>query len=147
MYKVIRLLTEEEKNQALKIREDVFVNEQNVPIELEIDELDSIDSTVHVGLYYKDIMIATGRILDVGTSTIHLGRIAVLKKYRGTGLGKKLVLGMEEIAKELAEGDVTSFLSAQLYAEKFYQSLGYIRENNNIYLDAGIEHVDMFKKL
>ena len=73
-----------------KIRFEVFVDEQNVPEELEIDGLD--DEAKHVLAYSDDEPIGTGRILIDG----HIGRVAVLKKYRGLGIGKSV---MQELIK------------------------------------------------
>ena len=76
---------------------------------------------------------------------IHIGRVAIDKDYRGKGIGRKLIVGCENIAKQILKKEVIIELSAQIQAEKFYESLGYNRVNDMIYLDAGIEHVDMRK--
>lgn len=144
---VVRKVTSDELEEYKNIRIKVFVEEQQVPLELEIDDLDNNETTTHVAIFKNNKMIGTGRILDSGSSKIHLGRIAILKDFRGIGLGNELVLGLEKIAKDMTVENVTSYLSAQIYAEKFYSNLGYKRENDNVYLDAGIEHIDMFKKL
>lgn len=144
----VRKLTEpKDIDLAKEIRIKVFVKEQQVPIELEIDELDSVETTIHIGLFYNNEMVGVGRILDIDSGHIHLGRIAILKEYRGLGLGEKLVLGMERIASELTNKNLVSHLSAQKYAENFYKKLGYENISGEIYLDAGIEHIDMQKKL
>ena len=147
MLEVKEITTDKELIEAKSIRQQVFVEEQGVPLELEVDDKDNLSTTIHVALCKDRVMVATGRILDAGTKHIHLGRIAVLKNYRGLGLGREIILGMEKIACEMTNEKVTSFLSAQLYAEKFYESLGYVRENDEIYLDAGIKHIDMQKRL
>lgn len=76
---------------------------------------------------------------------IHIGRVVIDKEYRGQGIGRKLIVGCENIAKQILKKEVIIELSAQIQAEKFYESLGYNRVNDMIYLDAGIEHVDMRK--
>lgn len=147
MYKVKKLETENELLISKEIRTKVFVNEQNVPINIEIDKLDNEKSTIHIGLFKDNKMLATGRILNIGTNNIYLGRIAVLKEYRGLGIGKILVLEMENIAKEMTDGKLISHLGSQLSAEKFYESIGYTRIDNNVYLEAGIYHITMKKVL
>ncbi|MBF0713628.1 GNAT family N-acetyltransferase [Gemella sp. GH3] len=144
----VKILTDKKDIDLAKdIRIKVFVDEQQVPLHLEIDDLDSKENTVHVGLFYNNKMVGVGRILDIGSQNIHLGRIAILKEYRGLGLGEKLVLGMERLACELSKRDLVSHLSAQKRAENFYKKLGYKNESEEIYLDAGIEHLDMQKEL
>ena len=76
---------------------------------------------------------------------IHIGRVVIDKEYRGQGIGRKLIVGCENIAKQILKKEVIIELSAQIQTEKFYESLGYNRVNDMIYLDAGIEHVDMRK--
>ena len=76
---------------------------------------------------------------------IHIGRVVIDKEYRGKGISRKLIIGCETTAKNILKREVIIELSAQIQAEKFYESLGYNRINDKIYLDAGIEHVDMRK--
>ena len=77
---------------------------------------------------------------------IHIGRVAIDKNHRGEGIGHKLILGCEDIAKKNVKQRLQIIeLSAQVYAETFYKKLCYNRINNNIYIDAGIEHIDMRK--
>ena len=76
---------------------------------------------------------------------IHIGRVVIDKEYRGKGIGRKLIVGCEITAKNILKRKIVIELSAQIQAEKFYESLGYNRVNDKIYLDAGIEHVDMRK--
>ena len=76
---------------------------------------------------------------------IHIGRVVIDKEYRGKGIGHKLIISCENIAKQILKKEVIIELSAQIQAEKFYESLGYNRINDKIYLDAGIEHVDIRK--
>ena len=78
---------------------------------------------------------------------IHIGRVAIDKHHRGKGIGHKLILGCEDIAKKVLNRDFNIELGAQVYAETFYKKLGYNRINNNIYIDAGIEHIDMKKTI
>lgn len=145
---MIRIL-ESEKDRLLgfKLRTEVFVKEQNVPIELEIDEKDNSENTIHIGYFNGDELIGVARLIDMDKEVIHIGRVAIDKYHRGEGIGHKLILGCEDIAKKVLNRDFNIELSAQLYAENFYKKLGYNRVNNNIYIDAGIEHIDMKKTI
>lgn len=128
-----------------KIREAVFIQEQQVPVELEWDEFDA--SAWHF-LITKNSQhsttdgaaIATARLLPNG----HFGRMAVLKDYRLKGIGAYLIQQVETFAIEqnLARLD----LAAQTHANGFYQRLGYT-VTGEIFMDAGIPHRNMFKIL
>ena len=125
------------KDQIMNIRKVVFIEEQNVPEELEIDGVDP--ESIHVLAYDGDEAVATGRMLLDG----HIGRIAVIKEYRSPGIGVLIVNKLLDIAKNLNLDEV--YLSSQYHARDFYQKLGFIAEGE-IYLDAGIEHITMKKK-
>ena len=139
------LSTKEELDLGFALRIEVFVEEQNVPIELELDDKDHSDNTVHIGYFDDDKLIGIARLIDMDKDVIHIGRVAIDKDYRGKGIGRELIIGCENIAKQILKKEVIIELSAQIQAEKFYESLGYNRINDKIYLDAGIEHVDMRK--
>lgn len=145
---MIRIL-ESEKDRLLgfKLRTEVFVNEQNVPIELELDEKDNSEHTIHIGYFNGVELIGVARLIDMDKEVIHIGRVAIDKNHRGKGIGHKLILGCEDIAKKVLNRDFNIELSAQVYVETFYKKLGYNRINNNIYIDAGIEHIDMRKTI
>ena len=145
---MIRIL-ESKKDRLLgfKLRTEVFVNEQNVPIELELDEKDNSEHTIHIGYFNGDELIGIARLIDIDKEVIHIGRVAIDKHHRGKGIGHKLILGCEDIAKKVLNRDFNIKLSAQVYVETFYKKLGYNRINNNIYIDAGIEHIDMRKTI
>ena len=143
---MIKILeTKEEINLGFALRIEVFVKEQNVPIELELDDKDNSVDTIHIGYFLGNILVGVARLIDMDKDVIHIGRVAIDKDYRGKGIGRKLIVGCENIAKQILKKEVIIELSAQIQAEKFYESLGYNRVNDMIYLDAGIEHVDMRK--
>ena len=143
---MIKILeTKEEINLGFALRIEVFVKEQNVPMELELDEKDHSENTVHIGFFDNNKLIGVARLIDLDKDVIHVGRVVIDKEYRGQGIGRKLIVGCENIAKQILKKEVIIELSAQIQAEKFYESLGYNRVNDMIYLDAGIEHVDMRK--
>ena len=143
MIKILK--SKEELNLGFVLRIEVFVKEQNVPIELELDEKDYSENTVHIGYFNNDKLIGVARLIDMDKDVIHIGRVVIDKEYRGQGIGRELIVGCETTAKHILKREVTIELSAQIQAEKFYESLGYNRVNDKIYLDAGIEHVDMRK--
>ena len=143
MIKILKNKEELELGFALRI--EVFVKEQNVPVELELDDKDYSDNTVHIGYFHDDNLIGVARLIDMDKDVIHIGRVVIDKEYRGKGIGRKLIVGCETTAKNILKREIIIELSAQIQAEKFYESLGYNRVNDKIYLDAGIEHVDMRK--
>ena len=143
---MIKILeSKEELNLGFALRIEVFVKEQKVPMELELDEKDHSENTVHIGYFDNNRLIGVARLIDMNKDIIHIGRVAIDKNYRGKGIGRELIIGCETITKDILKREVIIELSAQIQAEKFYKSLGYNRVNDKIYLDAGIEHVDMKK--
>ena len=143
MIKILKNKEELELGFALRI--EVFVKEQNVPVELELDDKDYSDNTVHIGYFHDDNLIGVARLIDMDKDVIHIGRVVIDKEYRGQGIGRELIIGCENIAQQILKRKTIIELSAQIQAENFYKSLGYNRINDKIYLDAGIEHVDMRK--
>ncbi|PQP80573.1 GNAT family N-acetyltransferase [Paenibacillus sp. PCH8] len=138
--------TEEQLEQALGIRHHVFVIEQQVPAEIEIDEYDVISPDVHHVLLYTDGQaVATGRLIYYSKDTAKMQRIAVLESHRSFGYGRVLLLAMEERAREL--GLSYSVLDAQCQAQKFYEKLGYEVISEEPFYDADILHVRMRKSL
>ena len=120
------------------IRYEVFVGEQNVPEELEIDGLDG--EAKHVLAYVDALPIGTGRMLNDG----HIGRVAVLKKYRGLGIGKLI---MKELIKWAQDMNLEKILlSSQCHAHSFYLDLGFVCVGE-IYKEAGIDHIKMYRVL
>ncbi|WP_433754281.1 GNAT family N-acetyltransferase [Paenibacillus amylolyticus] len=138
--------TEEQLEQALGIRHHVFVIEQQVPAEIEIDQYDVISPDVHHVLLSTDgHAVATGRLIYYSKDTAKMQRIAVLESHRSYGYGRVLLLAMEERAREL--GLSYSILDAQCQAQKFYEKLGYEVISEEPFYDADILHVRMRKSL
>lgn len=138
--------TEEQLEQALGIRHHVFVIEQQVPAEIEIDQYDVISPDVHHVLLCTDGQaVATGRLIYYSKDTAKMQRIAVLESHRSFGYGSVLLLAMEERAREL--GLSYSILDAQCQAQKFYEKLGYEVISEEPFYDADILHVRMRKSL
>ena len=120
------------------IRYEVFVEEQNVPEELEIDGLDG--EAKHVLAFVDGVPIGTGRILDDG----HIGRVAVLKDYRGFGIGKLIMKELIKWAQDITLKKV--WLSSQWHVHSFYLDLGFVCVGD-IYKEAGIDHIKMYRVL
>ena len=120
------------------IRYEVFVDEQNVPEELEIDGLDG--EAKHVLAFVDGVPIGTGRILIDG----HIGRVAVLKNYRGHGIGKLIMKELIKWAQDISLKKV--WLSSQWHAHSFYLDLGFVCAGE-IYKEAGIDHIKMYRTL
>lgn len=124
---------------ALSIRKKVFVEEQKVPLELEIDELE--DKTLHVVGYVNNKAVATARIYEKSPKTYKIQRVAVDSGLRGQRLGIQL---MQEVARYSTElGGQTMVLDAQDYAIPFYKKLNFYITNSEGFLDAGIPHHSM----
>ena len=134
MLRIALLSWEDARAHAAPIRFAVFVEEQGVPREIELDEHEP--HCVHAVAFQDDFPIATGRLLPDG----HIGRMAVLKQWRGRGVGG-LVLGiLIERARE--RGDKAVALSSQVHAMAFYKAHGFVEEGGE-YLEAGILHQAM----
>lgn len=116
------------------IRESVFIQEQAVPVELEFDGLD--ENAMQVLVAVDGQYVGTGRMLDDG----HIGRIAILRDYRGLGLGAKVVQALVDEAARLGYPRV--YLGAQTHAVDFYAKLGFTPYGEE-FMDAGIPHLAM----
>jgi predicted GNAT family N-acyltransferase len=117
------------------IRLEVFVEEQKVPAELEMDHMDAV--CVHAVAYDAGGRpIGTGRLLPDG----HIGRMAVRKSARGTGVGGALLRAL--MAQARARGDRQVELSSQTHAAPFYQRHGFTIEGDEFF-EAGIAHINM----
>lgn len=125
---------EELSEAATQVRYAVFVQEQHVPVEMELDDFDAVST--HAIVWRGEEPLATGRLLPDG----HIGRMAVMASARGLGLGAQVLQALINLAKEKGMSDVV--LSAQIHALGFYQRQGFVAEGD-IYLDCGIEHKDM----
>jgi predicted GNAT family N-acyltransferase len=143
---IIRVTGKHELEQCFIIRKKVFVEEQKVPQDLELDEKDeSPEACHHLLLLENGRPVATGRWYKYKPQTAKLQRVAVLQAHRGQGLGKQMILAMEQHAKE--HGCTASMLDGQCHAEEFYLKLGYIITSAEPFYDAGILHHKMEKPL
>lgn len=128
--------------QVFLIRKKVFVEEQNVPLNEEIDEFE--DDSIHFLVYDdKDNAIAASRLREEKDKA-KIERVCVLQSHRNLHVGKQLMEFMEKVA--VKKGYKIVSLSAQTQALKFYSKLGY-KICSEPFMDAGIEHYRMEKKL
>ncbi|HUN91338.1 MAG TPA: GNAT family N-acetyltransferase [Burkholderiaceae bacterium] len=124
---------------ASRLRFEVFVDEQKVPAEIELDEHDPV--SLHALARDADgRAVGTGRLLPDG----HIGRVAVGAGQRRRGVGDAIMRALMQAARE--RGLAAVELSAQVHAAGFYRRLGFIEEGD-VYLEAGIEHVTMRRRV
>lgn len=126
--------------EASEIRQTVFMKEQG--FSYEFDERDN--TAKHILLFADDNAVAVGRFFTDDNKEWHIGRLAVLKEYRGMNLGKEIMLCIENEIKNL--GGSKAVLSAQLQAKSFYEKCGYSAKGD-IYFDEHVEHINMEKFL
>lgn len=143
-FAVRRVLTLSDRAAAYALRKEVFVREQHVPEEIELDEHD--DGADHVvAADESGRIVATGRLVLLDPGTGKIGRMAVARPVRGRGAGAAVLLELERIARdERRLGAIV--LHAQLSAKGFYDRAGYLTEGD-IFTEAGIDHVAMRKRL
>lgn len=115
-----------------RVRTSVFVDEQNVPAELEWDGIDAQCTHVIAESEAGD-PIGTGRLLPDG----HIGRMAVLKPWRRRGVGSAILKALLAAAAEA--GHASAVLNAQTRAESFYARFGFEVVSDE-FMDAGIPH-------
>ncbi len=134
-------------NEYYRVREKVFVKEQNVSLDEEYDKYDQVDNenVKHIIAIINDQVVGTMRlILEKKNKEMYIGRLAILKEYRGKNIGSRLLDYAEKQA--FNTGYQTLSLSAQVNAKEFYKNNGYI-PYGEIFLDANIEHIRMLKKI
>jgi predicted GNAT family N-acyltransferase len=139
---VRRARDEAEIQAAMDLRVRVFVDEQGVDPEKELDDLD--DESLQIVGVDESGVIATCRVREIGAGRWKLERMAVEPRLRRLGVGARLLAGAEREAREQGAGEMV--LNAQRGAEAFYAAHRYISEGDT-FLEAGIEHVRMRKAL
>lgn len=128
---------------ARRVRTEVFVQEQQIPLELEWDEDDA--SALHAVAYNRlGMPVATGRLLQHGPQVARIGRMAVSRVLRGSGLGRDILCALMDAARQ--RGDRSVILHAQRSAEGFYRQLGFEGQGET-FEEAGIPHLEMHREL
>lgn len=139
--KIIKGDTDPAIQDAYFIRDLVFTQEQGFPTEFEIDDYDNI--AWHCIVYRDDMAIGTGRLIPQENNG-KIGRVAVLKEFRGLGIGFQVMNAIIEQAQSVGCENLN--LSAQVYAIPFYEKLGFVTEGDQ-YLEEGEPHIHMAKPL
>ncbi|MBV7485730.1 GNAT family N-acetyltransferase [Bordetella sp. BOR01] len=123
------------RDDAYAVRHEVFVLEQLVPVDIELDDDDPL--AVHAVAYGADgAPVATGRLLPDG----HIGRMAVRKVARGSGVGGQVLDAL--IAQGHGDGHRMLLLHAQTHARGFYEAHGFMAQGEE-FVEAGINHIAM----
>ncbi len=135
--------TPDEKAACMAIREQVFVREQAVPLELEMDAQDAAATHFLLRDEQTHRPLATARLLDKNGKA-KIGRVAVLPAVRGQGLGLQIMMAV--LAEAHRRGFTEAVLDAQTYAIPFYARLGFAPEGEE-FDDAGIPHYTMRRTL
>jgi predicted GNAT family N-acyltransferase len=136
---------EDRLGRAVAIRQRVFVEEQRVPPEIEIDEHDRTDTAaVHALAFVGDKPVGAGRFYTLEQGVVQIGRMAVLPAQRGTGVGKALLAAL--LAEAGRRGFGEARLHAQVHAAGFYRDAGFGDDGPELW-DAGILHQPMSKKI
>ncbi len=137
---VVKVTNEKQLKDAYSVRVRVFVDEQQVPPEEEIDQYE--ETATHFVIYDNEKPIGAGRLRELdGVGKVE--RICIEKEYRSKGIGKVLMEAIETEGK--LEGFTSFKLNAQVQAIDFYRKLGY-EVYSDEFLDAGIPHVTMIKR-
>jgi len=140
IFKTFADLTVNELYDLLRLRSQVFVVEQNC-VFLDMDNKDQLCH--HLLLYADDVLLAYARVLPPGLhyAEASIGRVITSLAARGTGTGKELMELAISATKKLYP-DQPLRIGAQLYALKFYERFGFLRDGE-IYDEDGIDHVEM----
>ncbi len=128
---------------ARAIRLEVFVQEQQIPLALEQDAQD-VDALHVVARNRLGAPVATGRLLVAAPGVSKIGRVAVKRSLRGTGVGQMALQALVDAA--IARGDQKVMLHAQASATRFYLTQGFLKTGEP-FKEAGIEHIAMVKQL
>jgi len=131
-----------DRENAFAVRRKVFVDEQGVPLHLELDELDQ--TATHFIAYDEDQPIAAGRLRETDPNVGKVERVCVLPEYRGKHIGNLMMNEMERYAAEVGFEKIK--LNAQTHAIPFYQKLNY-EITSPEFMDAGIPHRAMEKQI
>ena len=128
----------EAQTDAFLVRQEVFIQEQGVPAELELDEYDPL--AAHALAYLDGRCVGTGRLVDLSGGQAQIGRMAVLAPFRGAGIGKQILKKLVELAG--LKGVKLIVLHSQVAAIPFYEKQGFWTEGST-YDEAGIPHRNM----
>ena len=135
--------TQTDLETALNIRRTVFIEEFNVPEDIELDEFDSIDSRCeHILVLHKNAPVGTARCNLVSEGKLKIQRFCFLPEYRKSGYGKKLLEFIENYLSK--KGYNYFFLEAKFSVHPFYEKCGY-KKVSDIFYEVNVPHVKMEK--
>ncbi len=139
-YKLVT--SDSELEGAFAVRRQVFVQEQGIPEDVELDEHDR--EAVHMVVKDGYRVIGTARVLYLATGLAKIERMAILQPFRRRGVGRKII---SFLSKELKNSGVEQVvLHAQYAVVAFYRSCGF-KETGSPFREVGIKHVKMQKQL
>ncbi|RKP08159.1 acetyltransferase, GNAT family [Thamnocephalis sphaerospora] len=146
---VVKLTSPEQLKDAYEVRVDVFVHEQGVPVEIEVDEHDA--TADHWIAYYEEpgasrVAVGTVRLVkyDATLSALKLARFCVKKAYRSLGIGRLLLETIDQYARD---NDIERiYMHAQQDKVGFYEKNGYQVYDADLFFEGGIPHVKMDKQ-
>ena len=139
--KIKIIKTKKELKSAFNIRNIVFGKEQKIPRKIDFDGLDN--KTKQILVLYNNKPIGTARIRFI-QNRAKLERIALLKKYRGRGLGEKLMNFLIDYCKKKEIKEI--YFHAQCYLKDFYKKFGF-KIRGKSFIEAGkIKHIEMYLK-
>ncbi|MFC7140304.1 GNAT family N-acetyltransferase [Halosimplex aquaticum] len=131
-----------DREAALSVRREVFIQEQGVPEDIEMDGKD--DEAVHFVATDGDEPVGAARLREVESGVGKVERVAVVADRRGEGIGRELMATLESAA---ADRDIDRLvMHAQTHVEEFYRNLDY-ETTSDVFEEAGIDHVEMEKAL
>ena len=147
---VVKLVeTEAELAGAINVRMRVFVSEQSIPAEVELDQADA--TATHAVALHQGEVVGTGRLVvdagEVAESEVaagRIGRMAVDQTWRRQGVGGQILRFLEGEARR--QGLTQCVLHAQEYVKDFYAGEGY-QERGEVFLEVDIPHIEMWKEL
>ena len=134
--------SERELKSAFEVRRQVFVEEQGISEELELDEYDR--EALHMVVKDKERVIGTARIRFLVTGQAKLERMAVLKHFRRRGIGRDIISFLIAELRNRQIGQV--LLHAQYSAVAFYRSCGF-EKSGLPFWEAGIKHIKMQRRI
>jgi predicted GNAT family N-acyltransferase len=140
--RVCRAATDDERADAMRVRRQVFIEEQGVPEEIEVDGKDS--EAIHFVAYDDGAPVGAARLREPDPEVGKVERVAVLASRRGEGIGRDVMAELEDTARSEDVERLT--LHAQTHVESFYHELGY-ETTSDVFQEAGIDHVEMAKPL
>ncbi|WP_436924757.1 GNAT family N-acetyltransferase [Halosimplex amylolyticum] len=131
-----------DRENALAVRREVFIEEQGVPEDVEMDGED--DDAVHFVATDDDEPVGAARLREVEPGVGKVERVAVVADRRGEGIGRELMATLESTAAD--QGIDRLVMHAQTHVKAFYRNLDY-ETTSDVFEEAGIDHVEMEKVL